>query len=569
MKPKPISIQKRSRLVLSLIEPCDPRQSLKKWADTVGIPRSIRTTDLILLSLLFASVELAADPPVIPQDVRASIQRRVDYQYCPSMVVGMVNADGQVFYAYGTKSIGKQELPDEHTLYEIGSISKTFTTSLLAEMVQKREVALNDTVQSLVSPMVPIPAYRGSEITLEHLATHHSGLPTNPDDLLENDPTNPFYPYPDTALHAFLDRYQLQRRPGQTFEYSNIGIGLLGHALSLKAGLDFESLLRERICDPLGMKDTVITQSAEQESRRATGYSGVIERPYFKADALAPAGSLLSTAHDLVIYLEHQMQLKSSTLNEALSLTHPKRKRSDSPGLDIGLGWLRISNTPNPILVHDGVTLGHNAFVGFDPIQQLGVVVLCNARLNAHTQAQNIGLHLLFPPSALASVRRSAQVSLDELRALYGTYGNEEKESFTFGIENGHLTMEFSLEPGLRHTLYPLHSRRFKLYEAITEATCTFNLDDSGHPIQMSWTQSGTTTRYDRLARPAQLSLQTEGKQPALQITDGDGMTQYDVQVSSDFQEWTSLGTSSLWDDPMPIAMDASKAFFRAVTHSE
>ena len=169
---------------------------------------------LAFVSLCLAQISIAA-PPVISSSVKSSIRSRVDYQYTSGMVVGMVNADGRAFYGYGGTSFDADQSPDEHTVYEIGSISKILTTSLLADLWLAGEVSLDDLVQDYLPEGVNVPTRSGREITLEHLATHFSGLPTNPETIFENDSTNPFFPFSDLDLYDYLNHHTLASRPGQ------------------------------------------------------------------------------------------------------------------------------------------------------------------------------------------------------------------------------------------------------------------------------------------------------------------------------------------------------------------
>ena len=512
------------------------------------------------------AISLYGAPPVIPISVKSVIRQRVDYGYSPSVIVGMVNADGRAFFSYGSTRLDVESLPDEHTFYEIGSITKVFTTTLLADMVERGEVALDDPVQTYLPDSVNMPTSRGVEITLEDLATHVSGLPNNPERIAQNDPANPFVPYPEEHLYEDLSNLRLQSTPGTKFEYSNLGLGLLGHALALSQGTDFESLLKERVLQPLGLNDTMIRQNPEQDSRRAKGYSGVIERPHFAMDSLKSAGVLLSTADDMLTFAENIMGLKSSSLDSAIRETLQPRVRNGLPGADVGLGWFVVTNTPDPIVFHDGATLGHTAFLGIDPENQVAVVILTNARVNQYTGIQDIGIHILFSPSPLTSIRRPSTVSTEWLKSIYGTYAANSESLFRFRFDRDQLIAAFHGHPDVWYTLYATSSRRFTLYEATIEANATFNVDAQGIPTSMTWSQGGQTSRHPRTP-VLNAPLEWVGDQSAwsLKITDGDGATSYSIQSTQDFENWTTLETRTLWDDPLSVDIGEGQSFFRAV----
>jgi serine-type D-Ala-D-Ala carboxypeptidase/endopeptidase len=278
--------------------------------------RQIKNLAVVVLSLsFFGTVQFEA--ATVPQSIKTSIQRRVDYAYNPGIVIGIVDRNGRDFYSYGTTSIVGGTLPDENTLYEIGSISKVFTATLLAQMAENGDVKLSDPVASFLPQEVNVPSRPQNPITLEHLATHASGLPSDPPAIAENNPVNPFFPFPATALYDFLDSYQLTRSPGDEYEYSNLGMGLLGHAISLHLAKPYEEAFQERILLPLGMNDTVVTPTSELNARRAQGYNGIVTRPEFSMDSLEAAGSWLSTANDMLTFLEHPLAVCRTWLQKS------------------------------------------------------------------------------------------------------------------------------------------------------------------------------------------------------------------------------------------------------------
>ena len=342
-------------------------------------------------------------------------------------------------------------------------------------------------------------------------------------------------------------------------------MGLLGHALALGQNQSFESLLKDRILNPLGMNETVITWDESKNAQRAIGYSGVVERPFFKMEVLEAAGSVLSTVTDLLTFAEYQIGLKDSPLNNAFKEAHKKRVNAGSPGVDLGLGWFILSNAPSPIMFHDGATLGHNSFIGIDMAKQTAVVVLTNARVNAYSGVQDIGINLLVPQSPLTSIRRPVEVATELLQSIYGTYQGTEDSAVHIGLEREHLTVEFSEDLGTRYTVYPISSRRFMFYEATIEASATFLFDDNGKAIELTWRQNGLSTTYQRITKPALLRLTGPSESLKLQMDDGDGATSYDIQATGDFQTWTSLGPLTLWDSPMALDQQDTHTFYRAV----
>jgi CubicO group peptidase (beta-lactamase class C family) len=163
--------------------------------------------------------------------------------------------EGRRYISYGRISRTSDDDPGPGTMFELGSITKVFTSLLLADMVDRGEVRLDDPVAMYLPKGVVLPSRNGKQITLTDLATHSSGLPRDADnlDLMQ---VNPLARYGPSQLYEFLARYTLSRDPGEKFGYSNLAVSLLGHALTLRAGKSYEELLRTRILEPLGMQDT-------------------------------------------------------------------------------------------------------------------------------------------------------------------------------------------------------------------------------------------------------------------------------------------------------------------------
>ena len=181
------------------------------------------------------------------------------------IVVGVLEADGtRRIQAYGRAGPGAMQLGAE-TIFEIGSISKVFTAIILADMAADGLLALDDPVQTLAPEGVTIPSRPGQAMRLVDIATHRSALPRLPDNMSPADRSNPYADYTPQMLYDFLNGHELSRDVGAEFEYSNLAVGMLGHLLALKSGMDYEELVTERILDPLGMVNTGITPTPEME----------------------------------------------------------------------------------------------------------------------------------------------------------------------------------------------------------------------------------------------------------------------------------------------------------------
>lgn len=338
------------------------------------------------------------------EDIQAFLRRNFDGKSA-GMVIGLVDGSGSRVFGAGRLDDGSDRELDGDTVFAIGSVTKTFTALLLQDMVERREMKLDDPVARHLPPSVKAPGLNGKEITLLHLATHTSGLPRDADNLLpENAPGgNRFAGYTVEKLHAFLSGHRLARDPGAEFEYSNVGSALLGHAVSLRAGIEFEALVLDRICRPLGMESTRIALTPEMKARLAAGHEKPGERVAgWDIGAFAPAGALHSTARDLMRYVSANLGLAPSRLTPLMEKTHVIRHTSSpgaagGPPVNVAMAWLDSGVYQPPrmrLLGHAGGVGGYSAFVGFDKMQRRGVVVLSNLAATA-SNAHGVGLRIL------------------------------------------------------------------------------------------------------------------------------------------------------------------------------
>jgi serine-type D-Ala-D-Ala carboxypeptidase/endopeptidase len=218
-----------------------------------------------------------------------------------ALVVGLVDETGERVFSAGTLNNRTDQPLNGDSVFFIGSVSKTFTALLLLEMADRKEVQLDDPVAKYLPASVSVPTFDGEEITLMDLATQSSGLPFNADNMTGAGAREEYESYTIEKMYDFLGHSKLDQKPGTAFAYSNVGMALLGHALERRAGDTFESLVRERICQPLGMDSTCITLTPEQTERLAVGSDeeGDPSMPW-KFQAYHAAGDIHSTANDLL-----------------------------------------------------------------------------------------------------------------------------------------------------------------------------------------------------------------------------------------------------------------------------
>ncbi|TDC26413.1 class A beta-lactamase-related serine hydrolase [Streptomyces sp. 8K308] len=278
---------------------------------------------------------------------------------------------------------GRQPVcPD--TLFALGSLTRTFTTLLLAELAVRGEVSYDDPIDSYLPPgATPLPG-PGAPRALVDLATHTAGLPRLPRNLyprgLRRWRTDPYAGYRPIDLYRATARLPHQPRR-TTIRYSTFGVGLLGQLLANAAGTDYAELLAERVLRPLGMRDTQVPDEPTLDERAAHGHRRGHPFPHWHFDALAPSGALYSTAADMLRYLRAQLNpatvVPSSLASAVIDSQWPRRATQRGQRV-VGLGWdIRVVEG-RALLWHTGATGGFTAFAGFSPDADAGVAVLAN-----------------------------------------------------------------------------------------------------------------------------------------------------------------------------------------------
>ncbi len=317
-------------------------------------------------AVLFALTAFAADRKAAVDQI---VQPAIDARAIPGAVIGLIENGKTQIFSFAADA--------PNSVFEIGSITKTFTATALAIMVERKMVALDDPVRKYL-PADAVPPGDGPEIRLVDLATQTSGLPRLPGNMKPKDFANPYADYTPQLLYAFLGQVSLKRSAGAKFLYSNLGMGLLGHALSLRYGKSYEQMIADLITGPLKMNDTSIKLNADEKKRLAPGHDakGQVAQNW-DLDALAGAGALRSTAGDMLKYVHAQINPPES-MKAAIEMTHVSRA-DVGQGMHIGLAWLIKAD--GKTTWHNGGTGGYTSYASFNEAGKSGVVVLVNAQV--------------------------------------------------------------------------------------------------------------------------------------------------------------------------------------------
>ena len=457
----------------------------------------------IVFAFLIAVSAVAAQPPAPDartQRVYSAAQERVAAGEFPAIVVATV-IDGKTdIRAFGKLDDGKPA--DAKSVFEIGSITKTFTGSLLADEVHSGTVGLEAPVGKLL-PGFSIPERSGKPITLLDLATQTSGLPRLPTNMGAS-AENPYADYGAAKLKTFLAGYKLTRDPGSQYEYSNLGFGLLGYALAQQEHSDYATLLKRRILDPLKMTDSGVSFSPDMRAHLAVGHNALGKATgNWDFDALAGCGAIRSTAQDMVRYLRANMGLDNSPLDAVLG--GAQQPRRDVPNGRIGLAWMTRKSADGDIVWHNGMTGGYASFIGFDAKKTRGVVVLTNTM----QAVDDLGFAALINDAPLAPVHKTVSLDPAVLKDYVGDYQLGEHFFLNMSLHDGQL-----LGQATGQGAFPLFaSAKDEFFAKIVDLSVSFQRGANGSVSGLVLHQNGDhpATRVDASkagASPARVTLE-------------------------------------------------------------
>src|SRR4051812_35516551 len=355
--------------------------------------------------------------------IKNEIKDTVDKNSSKSAIaIGFVDPNGTQAFGYGKLSNSHNSTVDRNTIFGIGSVTKVFTTILLADMVKDGIVKLNDPIDKYLPSNVTVPQYKGHKITLEDLATHTSGLPEFPSnyckyywDNFDKNLTLQFRTdtikcsknYSTDQLYQGLSNTTISREPGSKFQYSSFGSSLLGHILTQKSNMSsWNELVEKRILSVLGMNSTGIDLANEQKSRLAVGHLNNNELPFGSLNpTIVPSGGLYLTIDDMLKFVSANMGLIKTKIDNVMQESHLIRHyngflgpnnvklidKNNGEGVYTGLGWVINTNYGHEIIWHNGVTAdGYNAIIAFNPTTHKGIVLIASAGQN-NIEIANIG----------------------------------------------------------------------------------------------------------------------------------------------------------------------------------
>lgn len=389
--------------------------------------------------------------------------------------------------------IDKQQIHTLHigtannqTLYEIGSLTKLFTGLLLARLHNEGLVSLNDPISKYWPELMSYPA---GLITLVELSTHTSGLPRLPANLSGRDPQNPYADYTETMAIEYLRSLTALQRPTpfNIGNYSNLGVGLLALTLSRAVQTEYETLLKQKVLQPLGMNDTSIRLARDQQKRLAKAYNSALEPvKNWTMPGLPGMGDLRSSLSDLVKFAQAQINPEESALKDDILLS--RQIHAGNVDMQIGLGWLIAKINDQTVFDHSGGTGGYRSYILIYPENKKAFIQLNNSQNEAQCA---LAIFLLNTDCKNEFGYRVPPTLLREYAGVYKTKNND----LTFIIRENSRYLIYEIPGQESGRLTATTDTNFKIQDI---AELQFKRDSSGQASQLFFKQGPTELTLDK-----------------------------------------------------------------------
>jgi CubicO group peptidase (beta-lactamase class C family) len=435
------------------------------------------------------------------------------------------------------------------TWFEIGSVTKVFTATLLADALQRGTVTLDTTVGAPFAPR---------QVTLRQLATHTSGLPRMPRDFASSDALNPYADEDLAVLVKSFDAVSGGLKPAPS-SYSNFGFAVLGQAVARAGGKPYAELLRERVLGPLGLRDTLLSWRDAKPDRLAPPYTATGPGSNWDLNAFSPAGALVSTTRDLARFVQANLGLVQTPLLATLVATRQAQAPGDAPGRKIGLAWQLERRGAAEIVWHNGATGGYHSFVAFDPVAKIGVVVLTNHAAAVEPLGYAILAGKPLPERAVSAKPAEA------LAPYLGNYPLTPAFVMAVTAEGDQLFVQATNQPRLK--LKPVSTDRYAT-EGV-EAEVSFERNAAGKVTALVLHQNGLDQRAPHLApdekpvAPKEIALTAEDLDAYL------GRYQLGPVVFTVTRDGTRLFAQLTGQGKAPVFASAKDEFFYKIVNAQ
>lgn len=437
-----------------------------------------------IIALTLFSVSSWAE---IPENVKHEIDQRTAHQLNPSIVVAVYDQGQSDFYVKGLQNKELKTLATTKTVYEIGSISKTYTSLLLAQMVVEEKLQLNDPVESIWPEPFSLKDSNNQAITLKQLATHTSGLPRLPDNLNAFS-KDPYADYDRIKLLKAVQQLEI-KKAGVSYFYSNFAVGLLGETLAQHKNTSYNALIEKNILQPLNLKQTHMTLETVPEQVKAQGYHNNWPTSDWQFQALAGAGSIRSSIEDLLAYGVANLNQPEKTLKEAMRLA--TRIHHKQGPFDVGLGW---HFNADGMLWHNGGTAGFSSIIMIDPNTQKVVAGITNSSPSANIE--DIVLHLMDPTKPMTDHEFPVDIEAAKLTQFTGDFklmAGDKKIKIIAANDQ----LYFSAPKQPRQALVYIGNDTFKV--KLFNAKLHFKRNENGNITELDFTGWGEPQTYQKV----------------------------------------------------------------------
>lgn len=450
------------------------RLKLDRW---LSIQSSMNTLSILRAAVVavsaLSSVLHAADDR-IENVVQRHLEPVIEAGLIPGAVVGVYVDGVESYYSVGFLDFENGVKPCFGTLYEIGSISKVFTGVLFADAVRRGEVSKDTLVDDLLPGGVDAKDYKGTEVRLWHLTSHTSGWPTGPANLRSVDGEDPFADYTLKKLYKYISAASPMTVPGEEFQYSNLAVGLLGTLIAQNADSEYEELVTERIFEPLGIEDILISLDDEDLLRLAPATSGGrMTKHWSTMGPLDGAGVWVASVPAMLGFAVANIEGGDGDVFESLEMAR-EPLADNAWGGRVGFGWMLAGDKTT--WWHNGMTGGYSSYMAVNPTLEIAVVVLSNGA-SGYTTPAGAKIFQELAGMDVEPVEIAKQgVDEDYAQRLVGEYKGT---AFTIWItqKRGKVFARLDDQPVL--ALLPMDDEKRFRYEVV-DAVLEFEIGDEG-----------------------------------------------------------------------------------------
>ncbi len=461
----------------------------------------VRTAMISVGFYLVATSWTASAAPALTIDQEQWIEDHLQSGDLIGLVVVSIDRDSEQFFSFGHTSAKDTRAPNESAQFEIGSITKAFTNLLLAELVTRGKLDYDTTIADVMTDLEFENPDIG-RITLLELATHTSGLPRLPANMILSDNADPYADYDTAALRTGLQ----SARPGQelskTYAYSNFGMGLLGHLLGIVEGGGYVKALKTHVLMPLGME----TANFEDGEALVPGHHAGQRTSNWHLNALAGAGGLRASGLELARVFRPWLTEGTNALHHDVSADLEIAAATDTRYMKVTRVWHVVEVGDVRVFWHSGGTGGYRSFVGFNPSTGQGRVVLSNTDYDV--TEFGLGLLAVERPEVAAAAQNHTGDGQDTYSDYHGHFAITPGFVLSIFQLRGQLVLQATGQQPV-----PLASSgedRFNV--SYVDAQLVFERDESGTVQRAILHQNGQIMPAERVDAPATIRTFTENE---------------------------------------------------------